>query len=66
MKTNVGTTDRILRYLAGFAILGIGFTFKSWWGLVGFGPILTATFRFCPAYLPFGLNTGGTKTETKA
>jgi hypothetical protein len=57
MKTNVGGFDRILRYALGLALLGAGLYFKSWWGLIGLGPILTATFRFCPAYLPFGLNT---------
>jgi hypothetical protein len=57
MKTNVGGIDRILRYLVGLALLGAGLYFKSWWGLVGLGPILTATIRFCPAYLPFGLST---------
>ncbi len=57
MKTNVGGIDRIVRYLVGLALLGAGLYFKSWWGLVGLGPILTATIRFCPAYLPFGLST---------
>ena len=57
MKTNVGGIDRLLRYVLGVALLGAGLYFKSWWGLIGLGPILTATFRFCPAYLPFGLNT---------
>ena len=57
MKTNVGGIDRILRYVLGLALLGAGLYFKSWWGLIGLGPIITATFRFCPAYLPFGLNT---------
>jgi len=57
MKTNVGGFDRILRYVLGVALLGAGLYFKSWWGLIGLGPIITATFRFCPAYLPFGLNT---------
>lgn len=57
MTANVGGIDRILRYLLGLALLGAGLYFKSWWGLVGLGPILTATFRFCPAYLPFGLST---------
>jgi hypothetical protein len=65
MKTNVGGIDRILRYAAGLALLGAGLYFKSWWGLVGLGPILTATFRFCPAYLPFGLSTCATKPEEK-
>lgn len=57
MKPNVGSLDRIARYIIGLALLGAGYYFKSWWGLVGLVPILTATFRFCPAYLPFGLNS---------
>jgi len=65
MKTNVGNIDRILRFIAGFALLGAGYYFKSWWGLVGIVPLLTATFRFCPAYLPIGLNTCGVKSEKK-
>lgn len=65
MKTNVGGFDRILRYLVGLTLLGAGLYYKSWWGLIGFGPILTATFRFCPAYLPFGLNTCGRTEEKK-
>jgi hypothetical protein len=63
MKTNIGTVDRIVRILVGCTILGAGYYFKSWWGLVGFGPILTGIFRFCPAYLPFGLNTCAVKKE---
>lgn len=57
MKTNIGSLDRILRILAGLALLGAGLYFKSWWGLVGLVPLLTAAVRFCPAYLPVGLNT---------
>jgi hypothetical protein len=57
MKSNVGSIDRILRIIIGLAVLGAGYTFKSWWGLVGLLPLLTATFRFCPAYLPFSLST---------
>ena len=56
MKTNIGNVDRIIRFILGLAILGAGYYFKSWWGLIGLGPILTGAFRFCPAYLPFGLN----------
>ena len=61
MKANVGGFDRILRALLGLALLGAGLYFKSWWGLVGLVPLLTAVFRFCPAYLPIGLNTGPKK-----
>lgn len=65
MKPNVGGIDRILRYLVGLALLGAGLYFKSWWGLVGLLPIVTATVRFCPAYLPFGLSTCDVKPEEK-
>ena len=63
MKANIGNTDRVIRYVAGLALLGAGYYFKSWWGLVGLGPILTATIRFCPAYLPFGLSTCANKDQ---
>lgn len=61
MKSNVGNIDRLLRFIAGFALFGAGYYFKSWWGLVGLVPLFTAVFRFCPAYLPLGLNTGSKK-----
>ena len=57
MKPNVGSLDRTLRIIAGLALLGAGLYLKSWWGLVGLVPLLTAAFRVCPAYLPFGLTT---------
>lgn len=57
MKCNVGKTDRILRFIAGLIIIGLGVYFKSWWGAVGIIPLATATFRWCPAYLPFGIST---------
>jgi hypothetical protein len=59
MKSNVGGIDRTLRLLAGIALLGAGLYFKSWWGLIGLAPLLTAVFRFCPAYLPFGISSCG-------
>ena len=61
MKTNIGSIDRVIRIIVGVGILGAGYYFKSWWALVGMVPLLTAFLRFCPAYLPFGLNTRGLK-----
>lgn len=55
MKCNVGKTDRMLRIVAGLAIMGAGVYFQSWLGAIGIVPLLTGIFRFCPAYLPFGL-----------
>jgi hypothetical protein len=64
MKTNVGTLDRSLRAVAGLALLGVGLYFKSWWGLVGLVPLLTATTGYCPAYVPFGLSTCSLKKKS--
>ena len=63
MKANVGGFDRVLRALVGLFLLGAGLYFKSWWGLVGLVPLFTAIFRFCPAYLPIGLNTCSLKKD---
>lgn len=57
MRCNVGGADRVARIAMGAAIVAAGVYFKSWWGAVGVVPILTGTFRWCPAYLPFGIDT---------
>jgi hypothetical protein len=66
MKANVGTIDRVIRIIAGLAILCAGYYFKSWWGLVGLAPILTGSIRFCPGYLPFGISTCKANAEPPA
>jgi len=57
MEINIGNSDRIFRFAAGLAIIIIGIVAQSWWGLIGFVPIATASMRHCPVYLPFGINT---------
>lgn len=57
MKINMGNTDRILRIIAGVAIIGAGIYFNSLWGAIGLIPLLTGIFRFCPAYKLLGMNT---------
>ena len=57
MKATVGSIDRTLRFVLGLAVLGAGYYFKSWWGLVGLVPLLTATFSFCPLYPLVGIST---------
>ena len=57
MKCNVGKTDRLLRIIAGSAIVIAGIYFQNWWGAVGIVPIATGLLRWCPAYLPFGIKT---------
>jgi hypothetical protein len=64
LACNVGKTDKIIRVLIGLVILGLGFAFKSWFGLIGIVPILTAVFGRCGLYYPFKINTVK-ETETK-
>jgi hypothetical protein len=58
MTANVGTVDRAIRIAFGLALIGA--TLMGWigvWGWLGVIPIGTGVLRFCPAYLPFGLNS---------
>jgi len=57
MKCNIGKTDKNLRIIAGLLIIVGGAYMQSPWGLVGFVPLLTGIFRFCPAYCPLGIST---------
>lgn len=57
MTCNMGSTDRILRGIAGVAIIAAGLYFTSWWGLIGLIPLGTAFVGWCPAYVPFGIST---------
>jgi hypothetical protein len=57
MKTNVGSADKVIRYILGIAIILLGFIFKSWWGVVGVVVILTAILNFCPLYALIGIST---------
>jgi len=57
MKANVGTIDRVIRGIAGLAVIGWGVYAQNWWGAVGAVPLFTALISWCPAYIPFGLST---------
>lgn len=58
MKTNEGTIDRVLRVIAGLALIGLTVTGTlPVWGWIGVVPLLTGIIGVCPAYIPFGLST---------
>ncbi|MEW6051280.1 MAG: DUF2892 domain-containing protein [Candidatus Zixiibacteriota bacterium] len=63
MKANVGGADRVVRIIAGLAILTVGVVLKSWWGLVGILPLISAIGGFCPLYTLIGINTGTAKKQ---
>ncbi|MCK6613776.1 MAG: DUF2892 domain-containing protein [Ignavibacteriaceae bacterium] len=65
MKENVGGFDRILRLVVGVGLVGWGIYAQNWIGLLGLIPIVTATVKSCPLYLPFGLSTCKTETAEK-
>lgn len=61
MKTNVGKIDRIFRMVLGISLLTWGYMSQNWLGAIGLIPLFTGFFRWCPAYLPFGISTCKTK-----
>ena len=66
MKSNVGNIDRVIRALIGLGLLSLLFILEGnarWWGLVGIVPLATAFMRWCPAYVPFGIDTGAAKSK---
>ena len=61
MTVNVGTIDRVVRIIAGLALIALAFTGTiGVWGYIGVVPLLTGLFRVCPAYSLIGVNTCGT------
>lgn len=67
MTANVGTIDRIIRLIAGVALIALPFVMNLpvfendlyKYGSIGVGLVLalTSAMRFCPAYRIFGLRT---------
>jgi len=63
MKKNMGNTDRVLRMILSIVIAGVGYYYKSWWGLLAFVPLVTAFTGFCPLYRLLGINTCATEIK---
>jgi hypothetical protein len=60
VERNVGGIDRAVRIVGGLALLSLVLVLEGnarWWGLIGLLPLATGVFRWCPAYLPFGIRT---------
>ena len=65
MKQNMGKTDKMIRIIIA-AIIAILFFTKIISGTIGIIAlafavilVLTSFLKFCPLYLPFGINTKG-------
>ena len=61
MSANVGSIDRIIRILAGLALIAWALMGGPVWAWIGVVPLATGVFKFCPAYSLIGMNTCGTK-----
>lgn len=63
MKANVGGIDRVIRLIAGIALIAFGAVggLVAPWNYVAMGVgvvfALTAVIRFCPLYPLLGINT---------
>ena len=63
MSSNVGNVDRVLRVVAGVALLAfaipLGFpqTGWNWIGWIGIVPLVTGLVGTCPTYSLLGLST---------
>ena len=63
MKTNVCGIDRILRIVAGIALVALAATGTVGpWGWIGVVPLATGLVGWCPPYALFGWNTCSAKS----
>ena len=64
MSANVGSIDRILRIVAGLALIAWAAFFNGpVWAWIGVLPLVTGLLRICPAYSLLGINTCGLKNK---
>jgi hypothetical protein len=67
MKLNVGNADRVVRVLVGLVLLTLVVVGpKTWWGLIGVIPIVTALWGWCPIWSVFGISTRKERPTTGA
>ncbi len=67
MTTNIGTVDRIVRFIIGIALIALAAGYvpgypAQLWAWIGLVPLLTAAFGTCPVYTVLGVSTCGHKT----
>lgn len=61
MTPNVGNIDRIIRILAGIALIAWALMGGPVWAWIGVLPLASGVFKFCPTYKLLGINTCGPK-----
>lgn len=61
MNSNVGGVDRMVRIVAGVALVAWAALGGPAWAWIGVVPLATGLIGWCPAYLPLGMSTCKTK-----
>ena len=64
MAKNMGSTDRIIRAIAGIALIVVGVILRGgFWAAFAVGIVLlgTSTISFCPIYAALGWNSSPKK-----
>ena len=62
MKMNEGALDRVLRVVAGLAILSLALVGpKTAWGYLGLVPLITGAAGYCPLYAILRISTRSAK-----
>ena len=58
MEKNIGDIERLIRVVAGLAIISLFFFGpKTPWALLGIVPVVTGLAGWCPPYTLLGINT---------
>ena len=64
-KGNLGSLDQLIRITGGMLAILFGLLLESWWGALGFIPLLTGLAGWCPAYALLGISTRGHLHRTR-
>jgi hypothetical protein len=57
MKANVGGIDRVIRIVAGMALIAWALLGGPVWAWIGVVALATGLMNFCPAWSLLGINT---------
>lgn len=59
MKLNMGTIDKVVRIIAGLALVALTLSGTiGVWGWIGIIPLATGVAGYCPLYQIIGMDTG--------
>ncbi len=66
MKLNVGSADKVVRYILALVLFSLYFVLEGnmrYLALIGIVPLVTALMSWCPLYSLFGISTCSTKSN---